>query len=49
MNCTMCNYTLYNLYMDVPKKLKNKWKELIDEHLLSKKEYSASKNILYDV
>jgi hypothetical protein len=29
--------------------MKNKWKELIGEHLSSKKEYLASKNILYDV
>ena len=57
----VCNYTLYNsflldcvvyslkkssLYI---KNMKNKWKELIGEHLSSKKEYLASKNILYDV
>ena len=58
---TACNYTSYNsflldcvvyslkkssLYI---KNMKNKWKELIGEHLSSKKEYLASKNILYDV
>ena len=31
------------------KKVKNKINELIGEHLPSKKEYLAGKNILYDV
>ena len=56
-----CNYASYNSFLlDCVvysleknglkiKKLKNKLKELIGEDLPSKKEYSGSKNILYDV
>ena len=42
----MCSL-FFRIFLFLHKKVENKWKELICEHLLSKKEYSMSKNELY--